>query len=119
MKGLKIRSVRARPVLAPFKRPPVSATGALPTAALVLIDLETDGGVVGRSYVFGFAPWTLGSIVGCIEALVDMVKGDSLAPLEIDAKLRRRVTLLDTPGLVGIALGGIDMAAWDALAVAA
>ena len=26
--------------------------------------------------------------------------------------------LLDTPGLVGIALAGIDMAAWDALAQA-
>ena len=54
--SLKIRGLRARPVLVPFNRPPVSASGAIPKAALVLFDLETDGGVVGRSYVFGFAP---------------------------------------------------------------
>ena len=116
--NLKIRNIRARPVLAPFKRPPMSASGGIPSAALVLIDLETDGGVTGRAYVFGFAPWTLKPIVGCVEGLADMIKGDALAPLEIEAKLRKRLTLLDTPGLAGLALAGIDMAAWDALAIA-
>jgi mandelate racemase len=115
---LKIRNIRARPVLVPFKRPPMSASGGIPSAALVLIDLETDGGVTGRGYVFGFAPWTLKPIVGCVEGLADMIKGDALAPLEIEAKLRKRVTLLDTPGLTGLALAGIDMAGWDALAIA-
>jgi len=116
--GLKIRNIRARAVLAPFKRPPMSASGGIPSAALVLIDLETDGGITGRAYVFGFAPWTLKPIVGCVEGLADMIKGDALAPLEIEAKLRKRLTLLDTPGLAGLALAGIDMAAWDALAIA-
>jgi mandelate racemase len=94
----------------------VSASGAIATAPLVLIDLETDGGVIGRSYVFGFAPWTLGAIAGCLRGLFDMVRGDRLAPVEIEAKLRRQLTLLDAPGVVGLALSGIDMAAWDALA---
>jgi len=116
--NLKVRTVRARPVLAPFKRPPVSASGTIPAVPLVLIDLETDGGVTGRAYLFGFAPWTLKPIVGCLQGLADMIAGDPLAPLTIEAKLRRRLTLLDTPGLVGLALAGIDMAAWDALAVA-
>jgi L-alanine-DL-glutamate epimerase-like enolase superfamily enzyme len=115
---LKIRGVRARPVLVPFKRPPASASGAIPTAALVLIDLETTGGVTGRSYVFGFAAWTLGPIVACLKAMTEMIAGDALAPFDIEAKLRRQLTLLDTPGLVGLALAGIDMAAWDALAQA-
>jgi mandelate racemase len=114
--NLKIRNIRARPVLAPFKRPPATASGGIQTAALVLIDLETDGGITGRSYVFGFASWTLKPIVGCIEAMLEMIKGDALAPFEIEAKLRKRLTLMDTPGLVGLALAGIDMAAWDALA---
>jgi mandelate racemase len=115
---LAIRNIRARPVLVPIKRPPLSASGAIPSAALVLIDLETEAGITGRSYVFGFAPWTLKPIAGCLEGLGAMVKGDACAPLELDAKLRRQVKLLDTPGLVGIALAGIDMAAWDALAQA-
>ena len=114
----KIRSIRARPVQVPFKRAPLSASGALSHAALVLIDLETEEGLTGRSYVFGFAPWTLKPIVGCLDAMGDMLEGDAVAPFEIDAKLRRRLTLLDTPGLVGLALAGVDMCAWDVLAQA-
>ena len=116
--NLKIRRIRARAVLAPFKRPPVSASGHIPSAPLVLIDLETHGGVTGRAYLFGFSPWTLKSIVGCVDGLAEMIKGDVLAPLALEAKLRKHCTLLDTPGLVGLALAGIDMAAWDALAIA-
>jgi mandelate racemase len=48
-----------------------------------------------------------------------MIKGDALAPFELDAKLRKRFTLFGTPGIAGIALAGIDMCAWDALAQAA
>jgi mandelate racemase len=116
--NLKVRTVRARPVLAPFKRPPVSASGKIPSAPLVLIDLETDGGITGRAYLFGFAAWTLKPLVGCVHGLADMIAGNALAPVAIEAKLRRRLTLLDTPGLVGLALAGIDMAAWDAFAIA-
>jgi mandelate racemase len=105
-------------VLCPIRRPPVSASGAIPTAPLVLFDLETDTGVTGRSYVFGFAPWTLDAIAHCARGLFEMVKGDLLAPVDLEGKLRGQLTLLDTPGLVGLALAGLDMAAWDALAVA-
>ncbi len=116
--NLTITNIRARPVLAPFKRPPTTASGSIPAAGMVLIDLETDGGITGRSYVFGYATWTLKPIIGCVEAMLAMIKGDALAPADIEAKLRKRLTLLDTPGLVGIALAGIDMAAWDAHAQA-
>ena len=115
---MSLRALRARPVLVPIRRPPVSASGAIPEAALVLFDLETDEGVTGRSYVFGFAPWTLASIAGCAQGLFEMIKGDPLAPLALEAKLRRQLTLLDPNGLVGLALAGLDMAAWDALAQA-
>src|SRR4029077_8060038 len=110
-----LRALRARPVLVPIRRPPVSASGAIPKAALVLFDLETDDGVTGRSYVFGFAPWTLPSIVGCAQGLFEMIKGAALAPLDLEAKLRGQLTLLDPNGLVGLALAGLVMAALDAL----
>ena len=118
---MKITGLRARPVLVPITHPPISASGAIPQAALVLFDLEidggeTDGGVTGRSYVFAFAPWALAPLVGCAQGLFEMIKGDPLAPVDLEAKLRRQLALLDSPGLVGLALAGIDMAAWDALA---
>jgi mandelate racemase len=115
---MSLRALRARPVLVPIKRPPVSASGAIPRAALVLFDLETAEGVTGRSYVFGFAPWTLAPIAGCAQGLFEMIEGDPLAPVDLEAKLRRQLTLLDPNGLVGLALAGLDMAAWDALAQA-
>ena len=37
---LTIRGIQARPVIVPFRIPPVSASGAMPRAALDLIDLD-------------------------------------------------------------------------------
>ena len=116
---LTVRNIRSRPVLVPFRRPPISASGALGHAALVLVDLETHEGVTGRAYLFAFSPWTMTPIVGCLDAMQEMLAGDPLAPFSIEAKLRKNLTLLDTPGLVGLALAAVDMCAWDALAQAA
>src|SRR5580765_8575505 len=115
---LTVKNLRARPVLVPLRRPLVAASGTMPNCALVLIDLETEEGVTGRAYVFGFMPWALAPIAGSLIGMLEMIKGDALAPFELDAKLRKRFTLFGTPGIAGIALAGIDMCAWDALAQA-
>ncbi len=115
---LTIKSIRARAVMVPLKRPPQSASGAIGDAALVLIDLETDQGITGRSYLFAFQKPMLKPTVQMIEGVGEMIKGDAVAPYEIDAKLRKRFTLLDTFGVLGQAIAGIDMAAWDACAKA-
>ena len=49
--GLKIREVRARPVELELARPVETAGGAIRTAPIVTIDLETGDGVTGRAYV--------------------------------------------------------------------
>ena len=113
---LKITNIRARAVAAPMNRPPISASGAIDSAALVLIDLETDGGITGRTYLFAFTPSMLKPTVLCVEALAELICGDEVAPLEIDAKLRKRFTVFDIHGILGQALAGVDMALWDALA---
>ena len=116
--NLKITSIRARAVTTPIKRPPLSASGAIDFAALVLIDLETNGGITGRAYLFAFAPSMLKPTVLCVEALAEMIRGDEVAPLVIDAKLRKKFTVFDVHGILGQALAGVDMALWDALAQA-
>jgi mandelate racemase len=45
--------------------------------------------------------------------------GDGAHPVELDRKLRSRFRLLGVQGLMGMAMAGIDMAAWDAQARAA
>jgi mandelate racemase len=74
---VNITALRSRAVLPPFRRPPISASGRPPRAALVLFDLETDAGVTGRSYVFGFAAWTLPAIVTCAQGLFRDDRGRS------------------------------------------
>jgi mandelate racemase len=113
---LTIKSIRARAVMVPLKRPPQSASGAIGDAALVLIDLETGEGITGCSYLFAFQKPMLKPTVLMIEGVGEMLKGDAVAPYEIEAKLRKRFTLLDTSGVLGQVIAGIDMAAWDAYA---
>src|SRR5213595_221568 len=49
---LTIRAVRAVPVEVPMKRPLGTSAAAVPSAPLLLVDLQTEEGVIGRSYLF-------------------------------------------------------------------
>jgi mandelate racemase len=115
---MKIRAIRVRPVAAPMKRPLYTSIAAVTTAALLLIDLETDQGIVGRSYLFGVARHHLPPIARLVEAMAGMLEGDALAPFDIEKKLRGRYALLGVHNIVLFAMAGIDMAAWDAMAQA-
>src|SRR5512134_1940958 len=115
---MKILSLAVRAVAVPMKRPLATSTGAITTAPLLLIDLQTDAGIVGRAYLFGLMQQNLRPLAALVELMGGMVKGDPLAPFEIEAKLRKRHTLLGVHNIVLFAMSGIDMAAWDALAQA-
>ena len=115
---MKIRAIRARPVAAPMKRPLQTSIAAVTTAAMLLLDLETDQGIVGRSYLFGIAKHHLPPLARLVEAMAAMIEGDEVAPLDLEKKLRARYALLGVHNVVLIAMAGIDMAAWDAMAQA-
>jgi mandelate racemase len=112
---LQIESIRTRAVAAPMQRPLATSTGALTAAALLLIDLQTDAGIVGRSYLFGIGKHNLPPIAKLVEAMAEMLKGDAVAPFDIERKLRAKYTLLGVHNIVLFAMSGIDMAAWDAV----
>ena len=112
---MKIRSIRVRAVAAPMKRPLVTSVGSVTLAALLLIDLETDEGIVGRSYLFALGKHNLAPLAKLLEAMAEMVKGDEVAPFDLERKLRAKYALLGVHNIVLFAIAGIDMAAWDAL----
>ena len=116
---MNLREIQARAVVAPLEPPVRTASGHVTQAPMLLIDLTTDEGIIGRAYLFGYHTFTLGPLRELVLALGEIVKGDELAPVELDKKLRARMTLFGTRGLQGMAIAGIDMAAWDALAVSA
>jgi mandelate racemase len=121
MRGGEVRvsGVDACPVVVPLDRPIRTASGTIGEAPLLLLDLHTDAGVTGRAYLFGFQAATLAPLQALVRALAAAVQGDPLAPLELDRTLRARFALLGTRGLLGMALSGLDTAAWDAAAHAA
>jgi mandelate racemase len=110
---LEIRRVRARTVAAPMKRPLATSTGSVSVAPLVLVDLETDGGITGRSYLFAIGQAHLAPIQALVDAMGRMIAGDPVAPFDLERKLRARYALLGVHNVVLFAMSGIDMAAWD------
>lgn len=107
--GLTVRTVRVA-----MTHPHRTAGGIVAESPLVLIDLQTDSGVVGHSMVFTYTPAALRATGELIRNMADLIRDDALAPFEIEAKLSKRFRLLGTQGLVGIAIAAIDMAVWDA-----
>ena len=116
---LTVRALRVAGVEAPMKRELGTSVGALRVAPLLLIDLETEEGVTGRSYLFCYLPAAAPAIARMLEEALRVVRGERVAPLEINAKLARHFMLIGVQGIVRMALAGIDIACWDALAIAA
>ena len=113
---IHIKSLRARAVRVPMAHPHRTASGTVSESPLVLIDAVTDQGVAGHGIIFTYTTAVLKPTAELVQNLAPLVEGEELAPAAIEQKLARRFRLLGTQGLVGMALAGIDMALWDALA---
>jgi mandelate racemase len=117
--NLAIRSVKARAVIAPISRPVKNAFGVIEAAPLVLIDVATDQGITGRSYIFAYTKLTLAPLVHLIEEIGRDLTGRAIAPFDLMAAMDAKFRLLGWQGLVGMGVSGLDMAFHDALGQAA
>jgi len=115
---LTIRALHARGLNPVLSRPIETASGVMNTAPLVLIDLETEEGITGSSYIRCYTPLALQSLVQLVANCEELLKGQAAAPAIVERRLMQHVRLLGTQGLLGMALSGIDMALWDARAKA-
>ncbi|HEU4893058.1 MAG TPA: enolase C-terminal domain-like protein [Vicinamibacterales bacterium] len=111
-----VRQLRVRAVRVPMPEPHQTASGIVSESPLVLADLTVDGGAIGRSIVFTYTAAALKPTADLMENMGPLIVGQPLAPAELAHRLAARFRLLGTQGLVGMALAGIDMALWDALA---
>lgn len=116
---LTVRSLRAVAVEVPMRLPLGTSAATIRSAPLLLIDLETDQGVTGRSYLFCYLPAVAPAIAQLLAEALRVVKGEPVEPVRIWAKLARRFTLVGVQGIVRMAMSGLDIACWDALAIAA
>jgi mandelate racemase len=116
---LTLKSLRARPVVLKLKRHVVARIAAITDWPLILIDLYTEEGIVGRSYLEPYTPKTMRYLIPALHDLGEMLKGHQVTPAELYALARRSLHFVGYQGLSMIAVSGLDMAAWDALAKAA
>ena len=119
MLALRLRGVSCVPVEVPLRYVLGTSAATVRAAPLLLVEVLTEEGVSGRSYVFGYRRSGAKSIALVIEEAVELVRGERIAPLAMAATLERRFALLGVTGVARMALSALDMALWDALAIAA
>ncbi len=117
--SLTFKSVRARPVVLKLKRPVVARIATITEWPLILIDLQTEEGVVGRSYLEPYLIKAMRYLIPALHDLGSIFKGRRIAPLELYDSARKSLHFVGYEGLSMIAASGLDMASWDALAKAA
>lgn len=116
---LHVRGVSTFAVEVPMTFPLGTSAAVVKKAPMLLVDLETEEGITGRTYVFCYRRSIPRVIDAVLRDAVSLVVGERAAPLEIAAKLQRRFALVGVSSVVRMALSALDTAMWDALAVAA
>jgi mandelate racemase len=117
--ALTIRSITARAVVLKLKRPVVARIATLTEWPIIVIDLVTNEGIVGRSYLEPYVTKSMRYLVPALQDLGETLKGRALAPVELFDAARKSLHFVGYEGLSMIAASGLDMAAWDASAKAA
>src|SRR5271154_7560210 len=112
---LTFKSIRARAVVLKLKRPVVARIATIADWPLILIDLITEEGIVGRSYLEPYTIKTMRYLVPALEDFGAMLKGRRVAPVELYDLARKSLHFVGYQGLSMIAVSGLDMAAWGAL----
>ncbi|PVX85916.1 mandelate racemase [Paraburkholderia unamae] len=113
---LTIKALKIRAVVVPLRRPVVASIGRFDTWPLILLDLETQGGVVGRSYVSPYRASAVPAIVAELRDLADTFKGKVFAPFDAFQSAAQLLNPVGLSGITTIAASALDMALWDALA---
>src|SRR5215467_14606815 len=117
--SLTRRSISATLVVLKLKRPVVARIATITDWPLILIDLHTEEGITGRSYLEPYTTRTMKYLVPALHDFGEIFKGRKLAPLELYDLTRKSLQFVGYQGQSMIAVSGLDMAAWDALAKAA
>ena len=116
---LTVRAIRCVAVEVPMRHVLGTSQGAIRAAPLLLIDVETEEGITGRSYIFCYVPAAAAAIASMLREVERLVAGEPVDPVLWWGKLAKRFTLIGVQGIVRMAMSGFDVACWDALARAA
>lgn len=113
---MKIKSFDITCVQPPLAIPHKTASGTIAAAPLVLLDIETDTGITGSTYIFVYTPIALKPVADLLADLGDMLGGHEVAPRDVAGLVQSKFRLAGNQGFAGMAAAAIDMALWDCLA---
>ncbi len=116
---LIIRSIEATLVRVPMRRPLGTSAMRIDQAPLLLIDLQTEEGIVGRAYLFCYVESAGHAAMALLRDAATLLAGKTAAPAEVRRLLEGRFRLIGVRGVVSMIMAGVDVACWDALAIAA
>ncbi|GAA4853246.1 enolase C-terminal domain-like protein [Pseudonocardia benzenivorans] len=117
--ALTVRGLDARLVRVPMRRPLHTSGGQVTEAPLMLLDVHTEQGVTGRAYLFCYLDGVGHAAVAVAASVQDLLVGSSADPATVGRTLAARMRLVGVRGVVAGVLATIDVACWDAVAVAA
>ncbi len=117
--SLTFKSISARPVLLKLERPIVARIATITDWPLILIDLHTEEGIVGRSYLEPYTTKAMKYLIPALHDFGEVLRGQQVTPIRLYELARKSLHFVGYQGLSLIAVSGLDMAAWDALAKAA
>ena len=80
---------------------------------MILIDLHTEEGIVGRSYLEPYLERSVRYLIPAIRDLAEMRKGQRIAPFDDFGTGRARLNLIGLEGVSMIAASALDMAELD------
>ena len=92
--SLTIRGVNTHAVEVPMTFPLGTSAAIVKNAPLLLVDLETEEGITGHSYVFCYRSSVPRAIDAVLRDAISLVTGEHTIPCGITAKLSRRFALV-------------------------
>jgi mandelate racemase len=111
-----VRDVAVRQVVVPLRRPLATRVGDFPRWPLLLIDVRTEQGIIGRSYLAPYLDTAAAATAVMVARLGDGLRGHPAAPATAYRAARGWFSLAGYQGLALAAVAGLDIALWDALA---
>lgn len=113
---MKIDRITTRTVRLPLQEALVTGNIRIESIWFLLVDIDTDAGAHGLSYIWSFNKAGARALAAAVEHLADVVLGeDPTATARLWAKMWRAQIQWGHAGIPIMALSAIDAAAWDLL----
>jgi len=117
---MKITDIRTRALEVPFVDPPLTGFIALEKIDLLIVEVETAGGVVGTGHLHPLGP-ALRTLDACVhEMLAPLLIGeDASDPAQLWRRMWDATFINGRMGITVMAMAALDMALWDAKGIEA